>query len=81
MATCMASIRCPLVHAPASDTPEAITDMISQAAVVRDDVSSLPFHLLLPLPCSGVWASRDAPGVAYRRPWSSRTRRVLPQPR
>ena len=26
MATCMASIRCPLVHARASDTAEAITD-------------------------------------------------------
>ena len=50
-------------------------------AVVRDDVSSLPFHLLLLLPCSGGWASRDAPRVAYRRPCSSRTRRVLPQPR
>ena len=43
MATCMASIRCPLVHARASDTAEAITDQPRRRAAPWSGTTCPPY--------------------------------------
>ena len=49
MATCMASIRCPLVHARASDTAEAITDQPGRRADVPPPAKRVPGSGTCPL--------------------------------